>query len=34
MFIGTILFLAIGSLAVQEYTYRTEGFIRDTGLVS
>jgi len=32
MFVGTILFLAIGSLAVQEYSYRTEGYIRDTGL--
>ena len=34
MFVGTILFLAIGSLAVESYTYRTEGYIRDTGLVS
>jgi hypothetical protein len=34
MFVGTILFLAIGSLAVESYQYRTEGYIRDTGLVS
>jgi hypothetical protein len=33
MFVGTILFLAIGSLSVESYQYRTEGFIRDTGLV-
>jgi hypothetical protein len=32
MFIGTILFLAIGSLSVESYQYRTEGYIRDTGL--
>ena len=34
MFVGTILFLAIGSLAIESYTYQTEGYIRDTGLVS
>ena len=33
MFVGTILFLAIGSLSVESYQYRTEGYIRDTGLV-
>jgi hypothetical protein len=32
MFVGTILFLAIGSLSVESYQYRTEGYIRDTGL--
>lgn len=32
MFVGTILFLAIGSLSVETYQYRTDGFTRDTGL--
>ena len=34
MFVGCILFIAVGSVTVESYQFRTEGYIRDAGYVS